>query len=119
MIFQISRTSYHCMVVVWACCAQVKDGLVVLKSGKASLERCLAACLDLQAQMEAKAAGDPALTSKVDDIKAAAEGLGKFLAELRAFVSMTDMQGAEAEDLGVKASKCAEYKDKAIAHQDG
>lgn len=100
-------------------CAQVKDGLAVLKSAKVALEKGLIGCLDLEAQMVAKAAVDPVVAPKVQEIKTAAEALGKFVSEIRAFVTTAEMQGSEAEDLGAKASKCTEYKDKALAHQDG
>ena len=93
--------------------------MVVLKSAKVSLEKCMSGCLDLAAQMEVKAAVDNALAPKAKEIKAAAEALAQFLSELRSFVSAAEMQGGGADDLGTKASKCEDYKMKAVAHQEG
>ena len=62
---------HHCMFC-FCVCDQVKDGLVVLKSAKFSLEKCMSGCLDLAAQMEVKAAVDNASAPKAKEIKAAA-----------------------------------------------
>jgi hypothetical protein len=92
--------------------------LVVLKSAKATLEKCLSQGLDLEGALDAKSKTDVALIVKTKEVTKAMAGLSEFIKELRAFIAALDLADGST-DLNGTNNSITEMEQASVNHQDG
>jgi hypothetical protein len=97
---------------------QIKQKLVVLKSAKAALEKCLSQGLDLEDALAAKSKTDVALAVKTKEVSTAMAGLGGFIKDLRAFIAALDLADGST-DLNGTDSSIKDMEQTSMNHQDG
>jgi hypothetical protein len=97
---------------------QIKQKLVVLKSAKAALEKCLSQGLDLEDALAAKSKTDVALAAKTKEVSTAMAGLSGFIKELRAFIAALDLADGST-DLNGTDSSIKDMEQTSMNHQDG
>ena len=97
---------------------QIKQKLVVLKSAKATLEKCLSQGLDLEGALDAKSKTDVALIVKTKEVTKAMAGLSEFIKELRAFIAALDLADGSTDVNGTNNS-ITEMEQASVNHQDG
>jgi hypothetical protein len=97
---------------------QIKQKLVVLKSAKATLEKCLSQGLDLEGALDAKSKTDVALIVKTKEVTKAMAGLSEFIKELRAFIAALDLADGST-DLNGTNNSITEMEQASVNHQDG
>ncbi len=97
---------------------QIKQTVVVLKSARATLEKCLSQGLDLEGALDAKSKTDVALIVKTKEVTKAMAGLSEFIKELRAFIAALDLADGST-DLNGTNNSITEMEQASVNHQDG
>ncbi len=97
---------------------QIKQKVVVLKSAKTALEKCLSQGLDLEDALAAKSKTDVALAVKTKEVATAMAGLSGFVKELRAFIAALDLADGST-DLNGTESSIKDMVQSSMDHQDG
>ena len=90
-----------------------------LNTTKSGIEKAHSATLDLQATMEVRAKKDSALTPKVAELSAAAEGLHTFLGLLRGHISELVGLSADSEDVDGMIAKATSLTELGETHLAG